>query len=82
MSLWFRGRLTNSDRGYDYEKDIDDVQQHQDETDPWLPRPDGHKGRQGRFEQETREGKKETDGVTRGRAKGHEDPPRERGGAA
>jgi hypothetical protein len=46
--LWSIGKLINFNRGPDYEKDIDEFQQHQDEANPWFSRPDGHKRRQGR----------------------------------
>ena len=80
--VWFMRKLINLNRGPDYEKDIDEFQQHEDEANPWFPRPDGHQGGPGGPEQETGEGEKEIDGVTRGRAKGGSGRPRERGGTA
>ena len=47
----------------DYEKDIDEFQQHEEEANPWFPRPDGHQGRPSRPEQEAGKGKEETGGV-------------------
>jgi hypothetical protein len=76
------GKLINLNRGPDYEKDIDEFQQHKDEANAWFPRPDGHQGGPGGPEQETGEGEKEIDGVTRARAKGRWGWPRERGGTA
>ena len=46
------------------EKDIDNVQQHQEETNPWFSRPDGHQRRPLGPQQEAGEGQEETDGVT------------------
>lgn len=63
IPLWSIDKLINSNRGPDYEKDIDEFQQHQDEANPWFPRPDGHESRQSRPQQETGERKKETYGL-------------------
>ena len=56
--------LINLNRGLNYEKDIDDVQQHQEKAYPWFPRPDGHPRRPGRPEPEAGKGTEETGGVT------------------
>ncbi len=80
--VWFMGKLINLNRGPNYEKDIDEFQQHKDEANAWFPRPDGHQGGPGGPEQAKGEGAKEIDGVTCGRAKGESGTPRERGGTA
>ncbi len=62
--------------GFTYEKNIDDIQQHEDETHPWLSRPDGYESRPGGSQQEAGEGKKEADRLTRAWAKGSRAAPR------
>lgn len=60
------GKLITINRGSDYEKDIDQFQQHEDEENARVPRTDGHQGGPGGPEQETGKGEKEIDGVTAG----------------
>ena len=57
-------KIIKFNRGLDYEKDIDDVQQHQTKAHPWLPRPDGHPRRPGCPQPTAGEGQEETGGVT------------------
>ena len=47
------------------EKDIDDVQQHQEKAHTRFPRSDGHQRRQERNQPKTGEGQEETFGITR-----------------
>jgi ribonuclease P protein component len=56
--------LINFSRGLDYEKDIDDVQQHQEKAHPWFPGPDGHPRRQGCPQPTAGQGQEETGSVT------------------
>ncbi len=78
--VWFMTGPIKLSRGSDYEKDIDEFQQHENEADAWIPRPDGHQGGPGGPEQKAGEGEKEIDGVTRRRAKGRSGGPQERVG--
>ena len=80
--LWFTYELINSNRGHSYEKDIDDVQQHEDEAHPRVPRPHVDEGRPGRPQQEEGKREEEIDGISRGRAKGRQGVPPERGSTA
>lgn len=56
-------KIINFSRGLDDEKDIDEFQQHEDEKNPRIPRPDGYQERQSRPQQETGKGEKATDGI-------------------
>jgi hypothetical protein len=62
--VWFMGKIINFKRGPDYEKDINGVQQHEEEANPWLPRPDGHQRRPAGPQQAAGEGTEKTGGVT------------------
>jgi ribonuclease P protein component len=58
------GRLINLKRGPSDEKDIDGIQQYEDEAHPWFPCPHGHQRRETGPQQKAGEGTEKIDGVT------------------
>jgi hypothetical protein len=57
-------QLLNLKRGPSDEKDIDGIQQYENEAHPWFPCPHGHQRRAPGPQQKAGEGTEKIDGVT------------------